>query len=52
MKRINLHNLRAFIKHNPNATAADYAREIKESRKTVELIGKAYSYERTKNGRA
>ena len=37
-----LHNLRCFIRWNPNATASDYAKDRSEMKAQVVAIEKAY----------
>lgn len=46
MINVKLHNLRCFIKWNPEATVADYAKEIREDREKLKLTGRAYERSR------
>lgn len=42
MKNIELHNMRAFLKHNPGATVSEYAKDRRERRQQVQAVEKAY----------
>jgi len=46
MRRVNLHNLRCFIRHNPGATAADYAKDIRDRAAVKAAYQKAYESSR------
>ena len=42
MRNRQLHNMRAFLKHNPDATVSDFARDQREARQQVQAVEKAY----------
>ena len=42
MRNRQLHNMRAFLKHNPDATVSDFARDQREARQQVQSEEKAY----------
>jgi len=47
MKRLQLHNLRCFIKHNPGATVSDFGRDRREIKEQIKATGAAYASSRS-----
>ena len=48
MKNLKLHNLRCFIKWHPDATHADYVKELADTKAQMTASGLAYYESRKK----